>query len=180
MKRNQTADGIDAAEFISLDDLCEFAGVQKTLLRRLEKTGKIPKKTPSGYAHLPALAAIIHHFREAKTRLSELKERKLENEAMLKEIELGELRGLFFDKAKLAAVLKATGRAEVGIFQRALETELPMKAVGLSEAEFVPAGKRLVDQLCRYFEDQTSQWRGHPKPLPGLADLKPGESAGGE
>ena len=180
MKRNKTAGGIDAAGFISVDDLCELAGVQKTLLRRLEKTGKIPNETPGGYALLPALSAIIHHCREAKTRLAELKEKKLENEAMLKEIELGELRGLYFDKAKVQAALETIGRTEVRLLQRALETELPMKAVGVSEAEFAAAGQRLADQLCQYFADQTSLWRMKPKPLPGTADLKPGGSASGD
>jgi len=165
-------------DIISIDKLCELAGVKKSLLRRLEKTGNMPKQASGGYPLLPALAAVFRHFRGVKTRLAELKEKKLEKEAILKEIELGELRGLFLDRAKINATCRVTCRAQVRLLQRALETELPMKVAGLDQAQLEAAGKRLVDQICQYFVDETSQWRVKAKPMPCIEDLKPGDSSG--
>ena len=163
---------------IRVDDLCELAGVKKAWLRRLEKSGKIPKQTPGGYPLLPALAAIFRHFRGAKTRLAELKD-ELENEAKLKEIELGELRGLYFDKAKVFAAVEAAGRAQTLLCQRALETELPAKVLGFNEAEMTAAGRRLMDQIGQHFADATKQWRAKPQPMLDTTNLKPGDATGG-
>lgn len=158
MKSPKIAESTEQLTKISVAKLSELSGFERSWLSRLSVRGYFPPSENGVYDHDAALAGLFRYWKESKSRLIKLKEKKLENDIKKQEIEIAQMNGLYFPKEKVKADLFAIGLGIRGLFQKVLENEWPAKAVGKSQIELIELGRQTTGRICDEFNDKTHQW----------------------
>jgi hypothetical protein len=94
---------------------------------------------------------LLDYLRETKSRLSQLRERKLKAEIAIQAVKLKELRARYVPRTKAARNLEDTNQMQRRILEPILTKAWPAEAVGKTQIELIELGRATTDRICGEF-----------------------------
>jgi hypothetical protein len=132
-------------------ELCGVSGFDQSWLHRLAKRGYFPESWEGEYPFRESVRGLLGYLRETKSRLSQLRERKLKAEIAIQAVKLKELRARYVPRTKAARDLEETNRMQRRILEPILTKAWPAEAVGKTQIGLIELGRATTDRICGEF-----------------------------
>ena len=100
------------------------------------------------------MRGLLDYLRETKSRLSQLRERKLKAEIAIQAVNLKELRARYVPRTKAARDLEETDRMQRRILEPILTKAWPAEAVGKTQTGLLELGRAMTDRICGEFRNR--------------------------
>ena len=138
---------------LSVSEFCERSGFSQPWLYRLAKRGHFPESQGGVYPFRESVQGLLEYLRGTKTRLSQLRERKLRAEIAIQAVKLKGLHGRYISRAKAGRDLESCDRTQRRILEPILTKQWPAQATGKTQIELIELGQATTDRICGEFRN---------------------------